>query len=88
LLLVFHIITSCNALRGKELMLQFYGSSIILGIPISEEKESYISHRTSCFHFPFRGKDKTVQKSQDIPLSLSAHHCSAYSLAHPPSALE
>jgi len=44
--LVFHIITSGTVLGVKELMLQFRGSSIVLGIPVSEEKKNYISQRT------------------------------------------
>ena len=53
--MVFHIITSGTVLGVKELMLQFRGSSIVLGIPVSEEKKNYISQRTvhcsvSVFH--------------------------------------
>ena len=67
LLLVFRIITSCWALKVKELMFQFCGLSIFLGAFFSEEK-NYKSQKISlcCFRFPFRGKDETAQESRDF----------------------
>jgi len=56
------VIESCSALGVKKLMLQFHGSLIVPGILVSEEKENYMPQRTFHFHFPFRGKDKTVHK--------------------------
>ena len=68
LLLVFHIITSCSALWVTELMLQFCGLLRVMGTWFSEEKKNYIPQGTLHFHFPFRGKDKTLHRSQDISL--------------------
>ena len=76
--LIFHIITSCSALKVKGLMLQFHVLLIVPGIPFSEEKKNYGSQKTSQFHFHFwfRGKDKTPCKSQGfISFFFSARLC-------------
>jgi len=59
--LVFHIITSYNALGVKELMVQFHVSWVVPGTWFSEEKKNYILHIPEdfalfCFCFLFRGK--------------------------------
>ena len=47
--MVFHIITSYNALGVKELMVQFHVSWVVPGTWFSEERKSYILHTPEDF---------------------------------------
>ena len=70
---VYYIITSCKALGVKELMFQFCGSWIVPGTCFSEKNYVLCTPQDFvlfCFCFLFRGKDKSVHRSWDIPLSL------------------